>query len=487
MLLSKILENVPYIKVVGDIDRDIQDMYYDSRQVTPNSIFFCIKGFNIDRHDFAVDAVKRGARALVVERDVEVPDDVTKIFVEDSRLAMSLMAANFFGRPADQMKVIGITGTNGKTSIAYLLKSILEEAGYRVGLVGTITNMIGKRTVEAERTTPTTPESLDLQRLFRHMVDEGVHVVVMEVTSHSLSLKRVGGVEFDIGIFTNLSQDHLDFHGTFENYRAAKAQLFKNSKVSIINIDDENGRLIAEETDGEVLPYGISSRECQVFARDIDITPRGASFALHLPDRKLKIDLNIPGIFSVYNSLAAGAVAHVLDVESSAVKSGLESVYGIPGRFEHLKTDTDFSIIIDYAHTPDGLENVLETARGITSRRLITLFGCGGDRDREKRPIMGKVAGKYSDLCVVTSDNPRTEDPMSIIDDIIPGVIESRCPYVVIENRKEAIEYALSNAEPGDIVILAGKGHETYQILKDETIHFDEREVVAEFLEKGRA
>lgn len=484
MLLPEILDGVPYIDVVGDLNIDVDDMNYDSRRVTPNSVFFCIDGFKVDGHDFAVDAVRGGAKVLVLEKDVEVSEGVTKVFVEDSRLAMALMSANFFGRPAEEMKMIGITGTNGKTSITYLLKSILEKSGFKVGLVGTITNMIGNRIIESERTTP---ESLDLQCLLRQMADEGVDIVVMEVSSHSLSLKRVGGCKFDIGVFTNLSQEHLDFHGTLENYRAAKEKLFENSKISVINIDDENGKIIAKNIDGEIIPYGISNGNCKVYARDIDITPRGASFNLHLPDKNLRISLNIPGIFSVYNSLAAGAVAHVLNIDGYAIKSGLESVYGISGRFELLDTDTDYSVIIDYAHTPDGLENILETARSITAKRLITLFGCGGDRDREKRPIMGKVAGKYSDLCIITSDNPRTEDPMAIIEDIIPGVVESRCPYVVIENRRKAIEYALSEAKEGDLIILAGKGHENYQILGDKTIHFDEREVVAELLEKGRA
>lgn len=484
MLLPEILDGVPYIDVVGDLNIDVDDMNYDSRRVTPNSVFFCIDGFKVDGHDFAVDAVRGGAKVLVLEKDVEVSEGVTKVFVEDSRLAMALMSANFFGRPAEEMKMIGITGTNGKTSITYLLKSILEKSGFKVGLVGTITNMIGNRIIESERTTP---ESLDLQCLLRQMADEGVDIVVMEVSSHSLSLKRVGGCKFDIGVFTNLSQEHLDFHGTLENYRAAKEKLFENSEISVINIDDENGKIIAKNIDGEIIPYGISNGNCKVYARDIDITPRGASFNLHLPDKNLRISLNIPGIFSVYNSLAAGAVAHILNIDGYAIKSGLESVYGISGRFELLDTDTDYSVIIDYAHTPDGLENILETARSITAKRLITLFGCGGDRDREKRPIMGKVAGKYSDLCIITSDNPRTEDPMAIIEDIIPGVVESRCPYVVIENRRKAIEYALSEAKEGDLIILAGKGHENYQILGDKTIHFDEREVVAELLEKGRA
>ncbi|HHW70956.1 MAG TPA: UDP-N-acetylmuramoyl-L-alanyl-D-glutamate--2,6-diaminopimelate ligase [Clostridiales bacterium] len=483
MLLCEILEDVPYMDIKGNIEIDIDEIYYDSRQVTPNSLFFCIEGFQFDGHDFAAEAVNRGATVLVVEKDVPVSDDVTKIFVEDTRLAMALMSANFFGKPADALYMIGVTGTNGKTSITYLVKSILERSGLKVGLIGTITNMIGNRVIVSERTTP---ESLDLQRLLAHMKAEGVDVVVMEVSSHSLSLKRVAGCIFDIGIFTNLSQDHLDFHGTMENYMAAKTELFKHSHISVINMDDEYGRTIAKNIDGEIIYYGISSGNCQIYARDIDITHRGVSFTMFLPDDKLRVDLNIPGIFSVYNALAAGAAAYILNIKKDLIKTGLEEVHGIPGRCELLSTDTDYSIIIDYAHTPDGLENILKTARSITENRLITLFGCGGDRDKDKRPIMGEVAGKYSDICIITSDNPRSEDPISIIEDIVPGIKKTKCPYVIIEDRRKAIEYALKIAQKGDVVILAGKGHENYQILKDKTIHFDEREVVAELLQKER-
>ncbi len=484
MLLCKILEDTPYIDVVGDLDVEIDNMYYDSRQVTPNSLFFCIEGFKFDGHNFAAEAVERGARVLVVEKDIPVKTGVTKVFVRDSRLAMALMSANFFGRPAEKLKLIGVTGTNGKTTITYLMKGILEKAGLKVGLIGTITNMIGNRIVDSDRTTP---ESLDLQRFLSNMLDEGIDVVVMEVSSHSLSLKRVGGCHFDIGIFTNLTQDHLDFHGSVENYRAAKEELFKNSRIAIINMDDENGRIIAQNIGENIISYGISNGNCQVYARDIDITSRGVSFNLHLPDDRVRIDLNIPGIFSVYNALAAGAAAYCMDIGKDMIKAGLEGVYGVPGRFELLDTDTEYSIIIDYAHTPDGLENILKTAKGITTGRLITLFGCGGDRDREKRPMMGEVAGRYSDLCIITSDNPRTEDPISIIEDIIPGVQKTMCPYVTIEDRRTAIEYALREAKKGDVIILAGKGHENYQILKNKTIHFDEREVVDEILRKERA
>ncbi|NMA95269.1 MAG: UDP-N-acetylmuramoyl-L-alanyl-D-glutamate--2,6-diaminopimelate ligase [Clostridiales bacterium] len=486
MLLAKILENVTYINIEGRQDIYIEDMYYDSRKVTPDSVFFCIEGFNSDGHDFAHDAVKKGAKALVLERDIEGLDNVTKIFVEDSRRAMSYMAANYYNRPAENIKIIGITGTNGKTSIAYLLKSILEIAGLKVGLIGTITNMIGDEILKEDTSTPTTPESLDLQRILAQMIKKGAGAVIVEVTSHSLALGRVEGIVFDIGIFTNLSQDHLDFHKTFENYRDAKGELFANSSMSIINVDDENGDFMIDRAADKVLKYGISNNKSQVFARDIEITQRGLSFQLNILGQSLEADIKIPGIFSVYNSLAAASAAYTLGIEHAFIKKGLESVYEIAGRFEQLDTDTDYSVIIDYAHTPDGLRNILETAKKMSPKRLVVLFGCGGDRDREKRPIMGKVAGKLADFCIVTSDNPRKEDPMAIIDDILPGIVETNCPHIVIENRKEAIIYGLSNAKAGDIIILAGKGHETYQILKDETIEFDEREIVMEFLREGR-
>lgn len=483
MLLKELLKGMQISRVEGDVDKPIDAIYYDSRKVTPGSLFFCIEGFRFDGHDFATEAVSKGAHAVVLRKDVPLPPHVTKVFVEDTRLAMALMSQIFYGYPARDIPIIGVTGTNGKTTVTYLIKSILEEAGKKVGLIGTIANMIGSKMLPAERTTP---ESMDLQRLFKEMQDEGVNAIVMEVSSHSLSLKRVAGVEFEVGVFTNLTQDHLDFHHTFEEYREAKAKLFLQSRQAAINIDDETGRMFAERVTGRLWTYGISGA-AQVFARDIEITSRGVSFQLFLPGETCMISLNIPGLFSAYNALAAATACHALNVPAKYIKAGLEKVKGVPGRFELLDTGTEYSVIIDYAHTPDGLENVLKTARDFTRGRVITVFGCGGDRDPSKRPIMGEVAGKYSDFCVITSDNPRNEEPMAIIQQIIPGIEKTTCPYVVIEDRKEAIAYALNHGRAGDVIILAGKGHETYQILKNNRIiPFDERKIVAELLGKEK-
>lgn len=359
-----------------------------------------------------------------------------------------------------------------------MIKSILEQAGKKTGLIGTITNLIGERMIPAEHTTP---ESPDLQKLLHEMVEEKVDAAVMEVSSHSLELSRVAGCKFQVGIFTNLTQDHLDFHGTLENYRNAKAKLFEQSKLAIINVDDESGRIILGDLECPSFTYGIY-KPADIFARDIEIMAEGVSFNLHILGGKISINLQIPGIFSVYNALAAASACYAAGVSLKDIQLGLEAIRGVSGRFELLDTNTDYSVIIDYAHTPDGLKNILTTARDLTDGRLVTLFGCGGDRDSAKRPLMGEVCGEYSDFCIVTSDNPRNEEPMDIIKDILPGLNKTDCPYEVIVDRREAIRYALDNARPGDVIILAGKGHETYQLLKGQTLPFDEKQIVAEIL-----
>lgn len=478
MRLKELLKGIDYIRIEGVQDIGIEDLYYDSREVTPNSLFFCIKGLTVDGHDFAPQAVAKGAKVLVLERDVDVDGDITKVFVPNSKTAMAYMAKNFYRNPTKDINFIGVTGTNGKTTVTYLVKSILEKAGQKVGLIGTISNMIGDRKMPSKFTTP---ESLELQKLLREMADENVDSVVMEVSSHSLALGRVEGCEYDIGVFTNLSQDHLDFHANMEEYRDAKAKLFTQSKLAIINEDDKNGRWIKKRVPTKVFTYGIY-KDADIYARELEITDRGVAFHLHTPSGSIPINLAIPGIFSIYNGLAAASICYNLGISLEIIAQGLQEVKGVDGRFELLDTGTDYSVILDYAHTPDGLENILTTAREFAKGRIITLFGCGGDRDHSKRPIMGEIAGKYSDLCIITSDNPRSEDPMDIIKDIVPGIEKTGCDYTIIENRREAIEYALAQAQKDDIVILAGKGHETYQILKDKTIPFDEKQIVAEIL-----
>lgn len=478
MRLKELLKGIDYIRIEGVQDIGIEDLYYDSREVTPNSLFFCIKGLTVDGHDFAPQAVAKGAKVLVLERDVDVDGDITKVFVPNSKTAMAYMAKNFYRNPTKDINFIGVTGTNGKTTVTYLVKSILEKAGQKVGLIGTISNMIGDRKMPSKFTTP---ESLELQKLLREMADENVDSVVMEVSSHSLALGRVEGCEYDIGVFTNLSQDHLDFHANMEEYRDAKAKLFTQSKLAIINEDDKNGRWIKKRVPTKVFTYGIY-KDADIYARELEITDRGVAFHLHTPSGSIPINLAIPGIFSIYNGLAAASICYNLGISLEIIAQGLQEVKGVDGRFELLDTGTDYSVILDYAHTPDGLENILTTAKEFAKGRIITLFGCGGDRDHSKRPIMGEIAGKYSDLCIITSDNPRSEDPMDIIKDIVPGIEKTGCDYTIIENRREAIEYALAQAQKDDIVILAGKGHETYQILKDKTIPFDEKQIVAEIL-----
>lgn len=478
MKLKELLNGIDYIKIEGVQNRDIEAMYYDSREVTPDSLFFCIKGLTVDGHDFAPQAVAKGAKVLVLERDVEVGEDITKVFVPDTKTAMAYMAKNFYRNPTQNINFIGVTGTNGKTTVTYLVKSILEKAGHKVGVIGTISNMIGNRKIPSKYTTP---ESLELQKLLREMADENVDSVIMEVSSHSLALGRVEGCEYDIGVFTNLSQDHLDFHVNMEEYRDAKAKLFTQSKLAIINEDDKNGRWIKKGVPTKVCTYGIY-RDADIYARELEITERGVAFHLHTPKGSIPINLGIPGIFSIYNGLTAASICYNMGISLEIIAQGLQEIKGVDGRFELLDTGTDYSVILDYAHTPDGLENILKTAQGFAKGRIITLFGCGGDRDHGKRPIMGEIAGKYSDLCIITSDNPRSEDPMDIIRDIVPGVEKTGCSYIIIENRREAIEYALAHAQRDDIVILAGKGHETYQILKDKTIPFDEKQIVSEIL-----
>lgn len=481
MKLIKLLEGIDYEKIEGTYNVDVGDMHYDSRRVTNGSLFFCIKGLTVDGHDFAAQAIDRGAKVLVLERDVNVGGNITKVFVKDTRVAMAYMAKNYYHNPTRDITSIGITGTNGKTTVTHLIKSILERAGHKVGLIGTITNMVGDRKMPSERTTP---ESLDLQAILRDMVDDGADSIVMEVSSHSLCLGRVEGIMYDIGVFTNLSQDHLDFHDNMEEYRDAKARLFDQCRTAIINVDDEAGRWIMDKITTQTYTYGIC-KEADIYARELEITERGVTFNLHTPHGGTGINLGIPGIFSIYNALAAASVCYSLGIPLDFIAQGLEAVKGVDGRFELLDTGTDYSVILDYAHTPDGLENILRTAKGFAKGKVITLFGCGGDRDQAKRPIMGEIAGKYSDYCIITSDNPRSEEPMDIIMDIVPGVRKTDCPYTIIENRREAIEFALTHAKKDDVVLLTGKGHETYQILKDRTIPFDEKKIVLEILGKN--
>ena len=440
-------------------------------------VFCCIVGTFADGHKYAQQAVDAGAAALVVERKLDI--DVPQILVEDTRIAMAEMAAAYYGYPSREMQMIGVTGTNGKTSTTYMLKAIAERMGKKVGLIGTIRNMIGDIIIDTERTTP---ESVDLQRILRQMKDEKVDVVIMEVSSHSLDQKRVHGIEYDVGEFTNLTQDHLDYHKTFENYFNAKKLLFKQSRMAVINKDDPYANRMMEGLDIPVMTFGIREK-ADVTASEIDITTRGVQFDFNYKNITSRFNVPIPGLFSVFNAIGAATVALSLGWNLDSIKYGLEHMMSVSGRLEPLPTGkNEFTVLLDYAHTPDALENVLKTVKGFATGRIVTLFGCGGDRDHAKRPILGEIAGRFSDFAIVTSDNPRTENPMDIINSIVEGVKKSGCEYVVIENRREAIEYALKNARKNDVIILAGKGHENYQEINGGKHHFDEKEIVAEIL-----
>jgi len=474
MLLSELSQGLGRL---NGADAEITSIEYDSRNAGPGSLFCCVVGTFSDGHTYAQKAVDAGAAALVVQR--ELPIDVPQVVVENTRIAMANMAARWFDHPEKEMTMVGITGTNGKTTTTYMLKSIAERAGKKVGLIGTIRNMIGDQVLDTERTTP---ESVDLYRLLRQMADAGTDIVVMEVSSHSLDQHRVEGITFDVGEFTNLTQDHLDYHKTFENYLAAKKRLFAQSKVAVINVDDPNAQALMEGLTLPITTFGIREK-ADVAASEIDITTRGIQFDLNTKNGVTRMIVPIPGLFSVFNAMGAIGVALNLGYSMEDIKSGLEDMQCVSGRLEPLPTgDKGFSVFVDYAHTPDALENILKTVRGFCKAGIITVFGCGGDRDRAKRPIMGEIAGRYSDRLVITSDNPRTEDPMKILEAIEEGAKKSGCPYTVIEPRREAIAYALQEAKTDDVIVIAGKGHENYQEINGVKHHFDDKEIVLELL-----
>ncbi len=483
MKISDLWDFVEILDVKGDTSTCVTGVSYDSRQIEPGYMFVCVEGFNRDGHDYIDEAIQKGAVSVLVQKEVGIKDErVVVVRVKDTRKAMAGIGHVFYNFPSHRLKIIGVTGTNGKTTTTYLIKSILEEAGYKVGLIGTIANRIGDRIMPAQRTTP---EAFDLHRMFAEMLDHGVDYVVMEVSSHSLDLGRVGYVDFDIGIFTNLSRDHLDFHGTQEKYLDAKVKLFKSTdKANIINADDGVKDLIISKIRHLPTPfftYGVGNR-ADYMAEDIELSPGSVKYNLSMKDGRFPLEVKIPGMFSVYNSLAAVSAMMVEGIPPEAIQEGLKKVEGVKGRFECIDTGRGYAVIIDYAHTPDGLEKVLAAIKGFARGRIITVFGCGGNRDKEKRPLMGEVAGRWSDFVVITSDNPRKEEPYRIIDQILPGVEKTGCSYICIVDRREAIKYALDIAQKDDIVLLAGKGHETYQEFADRTVEFDERKVVREIL-----
>lgn len=482
MILKSLLKGLDYEVIKGNEESKVQNIRYDNRKIEQGDAFVCVKGFKVDGHSFIGDAIKKGARVLIVQEEVSVQEDITIIKVKDTRKALAIMSSNYFGNPKDKLKIIGITGTNGKTTSAFIIKSILEKAGFMTGLIGTIANYIGNKKVDAVRTTP---ESYELHELFKNMVDAGVEYCVMEVSSHSLELDRVYGIQFEEGIFTNLTRDHLDFHKTFENYYNAKFKLFERSNHSIINLDDPYGANIVKDIEERGVKTKVSTfsieKESDFKAFEIKSHSNGSEFKVNLEGIE-GFSINIPGEYNIYNSLGCIICAYNLNIPMDKIKEGLNNVV-IPGRCELVAKEKNlpYSIIIDYAHTPDGLENILSTVKAFTKNRMISVFGCGGDRDKVKRPQMGKIGCELSDIAIITSDNPRSEEPMDIINDIVKPLNYDN--FIIEVNRKEAIRKAMNMALEGDVIVIAGKGHETYQILKDETIHFDEREVVYDILE----
>lgn len=478
MKLGELLKDVEIIKTEGSCDINIAGIAFNSKEVKAGYVFVCISGFKTDGHLFAQDALDRGAVAVVCER--EMPEIAANIVVvKNTRYALAKISAAFYGYPFKKFKLIGITGTNGKTTSTYLIKSVLEQKGFKVGLIGTNQNMVGDSIIPSHHTTP---DSLELAQLFLKMANEGADYVVMEVSSHSLALDRVAACEFFVGAITNVTRDHLDFHKTMEEYAKAKSKLFKMCEKAVINADDQTAEVMKNAAECEVITYGKES-EARLFAKNISLCSKGVEFDAVYNGEVQKMSLAIPGDFSVYNALTAAGCLLACGFSLEEISNGLKNARGVKGRAEVVPVHRDYTVIIDYAHTPDGLLNIINTVKGFAEGRVITLFGCGGDRDKTKRPIMGEIAGRLSDFCIVTSDNPRSEDPKEIIKDIVTGISKTDCEYKVIENRFDAIEYALDNAKEKDIVLLAGKGHETYQILKDKTIVFDEREIVTKLLQ----
>lgn len=477
MKLITLLENIDF-DFKGSIEVEINEINYDSRKINRGDVFVAISGLSVDGHSFIDIAIRKGAATIICEKEIEI-EGVTVIKVKDSRKALAILSANYFSHPEKKMKIIGVTGTNGKTTSVFMMKKIFESKGFKVGLVGTIANYIGDRKIRTDRTTP---ESLELFKLFDDMVKEKVDYCLMEVSSHSLELFRVYGINFSEGIFTNLTQDHLDFHNTFENYFNAKAKLFKNCEKSIINIDDSYGIRLSEGIKDKIT-FSIEGKG-DLNAKSLYLNTKGVEFDLYYINEKVKVKLNIAGVYNVQNALGCIGAAICEGFTLAEAVTGIEELLAVPGRCETVTHGSalNYDIILDYAHTPDGLLNILKTVREFTEKKLITVFGCGGDRDKNKRPLMGEIAERLSDFIIITSDNPRSEEPLEIINDIMVGIKKE--DNIIIENRREAIKASMKMAKEGDVVVIAGKGHEDYQILKNGTIHFDEREIINEIIKE---
>lgn len=478
MKLRDLLKDIPFTYTAVDLDIDIREVRYDSRAVQPGDLFVAVRGFATDGHAYIGMALKKGAVAVVCE---QAGKGIPAVIVPDARAALADIAGNRFDHPSRKLTMVGVTGTNGKTTTTTLIKHILEAEGHKVGLIGTNQNMIGDEVIPTERTTP---ESYELQALFARMAEAGCTHCVMEVSSHSLVLDRVRGVRFAVGAFTNLTQDHLDFHKTMEAYREAKARLFTISDKGVVNLDDPVADKMLADATCPCLTFSADKDAADLSAKNIELGASGVSFVAATRDAIARVSLGIPGHFSVENALAALGVCVALGVPLEHAARALGTAHGVKGRAEVVPTDTDYTVLIDYAHAPDGVSNILRTVRGFAKGRVIALFGCGGDRDRTKRPIMGHLAAELSDYCIVTSDNPRTEQPEAIIEDIVAGVKDAKVPVDVICDRRAAIYHALDIAQKDDVIVLMGKGHETYQEIDHVKHHMDEREIVADYFKE---
>lgn len=482
MLLSDILKGVDGTLVQGNTQQEINDITIDSRKAGESVLFAAIKGMTADGHSFIGGAYDKGCRAVIIERDVEgLPSDMTAFRVEDTREALTVIAANFYGHPSKKLNMIGVTGTNGKTSTTYFMESVLNTIGHKTGVIGTVETRIGGKKRDIKFATSTTPDTLDLNAILKTMADENVQDLVMEVSSHGLALKKVDGIDFNIGIFTNLTQDHLDFHKTMENYCLAKAKLFRMCKTGVINLDDKWSQKIIDAATCDIITYSIDEPS-DLQAKNIHYLMDRVVFTVNINGADVEFNLKVPGRFSVYNALGVIGAALSMGIPVGDIQAGINAIKGVPGRIQSVPNDKGFNVIVDYAHTPDGLENILNAVREFTKGRIITVFGCGGDRDKTKRPIMGEIAARLGDYSIITSDNPRSEEPSDILDQVEEGVRPLTDDYEKFVDRKEAIFRAVAIAKPGDSVIIAGKGHEDYEIFKDRTIHFDDVEVAEEAL-----
>ena len=484
--LNELIGGIPTLKVLGNPDIDIKGLCHDSRLVEAGSLFICTKGSKVDGHHFLKQAAEKGAVAVIVQ---DIPDEkynLTIVQVPEVSKVIKEIAGVFYGFPDRNLQLIGVVGTNGKTTTTYLIKSILEAAGKKVGLIGTIANLINGQPVGSHSNT--TPGILELQQIFAQMVRDGVEYVVMEVSSHSIAQERITGLSFRCGIFTNITQDHLDYHRTFEEYLRVKSKFFvdlPSTSWAVINNDDHHAERIIDKISAKLITYGIE-HPSEVQADQIKITIDGSSFTVITPRGSIAINLNITSLCNIYNSLGALTAGLALGIDLLSIKRGLEAVAGIPGRFQSVPEAKEFKVFIDYAHTPDGLENVLITGRKLATKRLIVVFGCGGDRDRTKRPIMGSIAARLADLTVLTSDNPRTEEPDQIIREIEKGFVETNAAakHLIEVDRAIAIKKAIALAEAGDQIWIVGKGHEDYQEFAGYRIHFDDREIARAALEE---